>query len=918
MTAEGPWRRWWPSHGKRTARASQVVTSSVVFGSLVMVQDTTGNVDISLPAPVSTALASLPPVPAGFTGRDQDLAELLEALASGSAAPAGAGAAVSVAGLPGVGKTSLALAAAHAARTRGWFAGTLFVDLRGYDESPVEPSQALERLLCQLGVAQPFPPTLEERQGLYLSRLSALATAGRGMLVVADNASHVEQVRPLLPAHGQHRLLVTSRDRLPTFEARLIELHVLTPEAAVRVLDAALRITDPADSRITSDIDAAQTLAMRCGYLPLALRIASARLIADMGQQAAALAAELEEIRSRLELLDDGERAIRASFYLSYRHLPAALAETFRLLGLNPGVDISTETAAVLSDAPPEAVKRLLTQLTQAHLLGRGQAQGRWRMHDLIHAYAGEQARAHARGHPRVARTYQWTQRRLLEHYTAHAEAASTHFDPDPAAARSPRFSTRRQAADWLDVELPNVIAAFTGPMPSEQKRIILHLPRTMGSYLNAYRYLDEWLIISQTAVQVARELSDEAAEGVALEACGTALSGLRRMREAEEVLNGALEISRRTRNRDLEALTLTDLGNLANSINCRTCALDHHRKALKVFQSLQDERGEAAAWSNLALSLMFANVPDEVLNALDRADSIYRRLGDEDGSAKVLMTRGIALGKLRRFNEAITCFRTTAAAWRERHQEYEEASALSNLSWTLLAARKLDEAIVVSRSAVEISRRVAQNSHGEIPSLGFVGALNAYAEALYRSRKNLSQAAASINEALTLLEQIPHPGGHLEAAHFTAIRILKRLRRGRKNAKIRRQLSAHLGPTVNASVQRQGRWTSRWRGITLLQTAWVAVVWCGFFHARQANTSVWLLILYCVAGLIATGFIKIKPRTKTQGSLMQTGHPSNMEISCMPRLLPALSLVVSLSIPQMLGPFNTAGDLLVRMLGLS
>ncbi|MER6612227.1 ATP-binding protein [Streptomyces xantholiticus] len=887
-----------------------------------MVNNTTGDVNITFTEPAApTALASLPPAPAGFTGRDRELAELLEALdTSSSGNPARQGVIVSVAGLPGVGKTSLALAAGHAGCDQGRFDGTLFVDLHGYDETPLQSSQALERLLRGLGVAQEFiPRTLEERQGLYHSRLSALAAEGRRVLVVADNASRAEQVRPLRPASGRHRLLVTSRDTLPTLGARLLDLPVLSPEAAVNLLDTALRTADPADSRISQDATTAQTLALLCGYLPLALQISAARLITDRGRQVAGLAAELQQMRTRLEHLDDGERAMRASFDLSSRHLSAPLTETFRLLALNPGSDISTEAAAVLTDQRPDAIRPLLLELAQTHLLEQVPTQDRWRMHDLIRAYAGEQADAYGRSHPQAKCLYERARRRLLEHYTTSAEAAGTHLDPNPSAARSPRFGTKEQAVEWLDAELPNLVAASTGCRSPEQQRIILRLPRVLGSYLNMSGHLDEWLTISQAARQAARDVGDRDAEAVALEGYGSALGILRREHEANEALEHALEISRTTRNRELEALVLTDVGNVAIGFNKAERALDCHRQALHLFKELEDQYGEAAAWSNMAQALIQTDASDDVFDALNHADHIYRRLGDESRSAAVTMTRGIALGRVGRLDEAITCFRTAAATWHRLGANSQEAMALGNLSWTLLHARRNKEALAVSCSAVEVSRRAAQESGSHVPSLGFAGALTAYAEALYRSRKNLPQAAAAVNEALSLFEQIPGaPAGNRTAARFIAVRILQGLGGGRKNALIRRQLEALLGPVLTPPVRRRGRWLSRHRVVTLFQSAWVAVVWCGFFHARQADTSVWLLILYCTAGLVVTGFIRFRAYPWTDGSPGQVGQMVRMRIGCMPRLLPVLTLIASLSVPELLGPFNTAGAALARILGLA
>jgi NB-ARC domain len=284
-------------------------------------------------APV--ALAQLPPQAPGFTGRAGELGVL-----AGLLDPAGAEGAVvvsAVAGLAGVGKTTLAVAAGHAAVQRGWFGGgVLFVDLHGYDEAPVEPGQALDALLRALGVpAEHIPPTSEERAGLYRS---VLAQTAEPVLVIADNASSEAQVRPLLPGTGAHKVLVTSRHTLARLGARLVDITILDEDASVALLDAAVRTARPGDERISGDPAVAGRLAGTCGGLPLALQITAALLTADTALAAAELAGDLAAESARLEVLryDDGSGSgalsVAASFELSYRRLGDTAARVFRLL----------------------------------------------------------------------------------------------------------------------------------------------------------------------------------------------------------------------------------------------------------------------------------------------------------------------------------------------------------------------------------------------------------------------------------------------------------------------------------------------------------------------------------------------------------------------------------------------------------
>jgi hypothetical protein len=241
-------------------RTANTISGGVQFGPVL--QGGEIRATFQLPAAAPVALAQLPARLPGLAGRDAELAVLASLLD-----PAGTGdaRAVSVlAGAPGVGKTTLAVQAAHAAVECGWFrGGALFVDLRGYDEARVLPGQALDSLLRAMGVAaEHIPPTEEERAGLYRS---ILANIGRPVLVIVDNAHSEAQARPLLPGVGAHRVLVTSRHTLGGLGGRLIDLTVLGQPDAMGLLDLALRTSRPDDDRVSSDLAAAGRLAGLCG-----------------------------------------------------------------------------------------------------------------------------------------------------------------------------------------------------------------------------------------------------------------------------------------------------------------------------------------------------------------------------------------------------------------------------------------------------------------------------------------------------------------------------------------------------------------------------------------------------------------------------------------------------------------------------
>ena len=312
-----------------TGEAGNTISGGNQFAPVLQGRDIRATFRLSATAPM--ALAQLPAVTAGFTGRDNELAVL-----AGLLDPAGPGLVSAVAGLPGVGKTTLAVEAGHAAWRRGWYpGGVLFIDLHGYDEAPVEPGRAMDALLRALGVAaEHIPPGTDERVALYRSVLAQITDS---VLVIADNASSEAQVRPLLPGGGgPHKVLVTSRHTLAGLGARLVDITVLGETAAAALLDAALHAARPDDDRISSDRNVAGRLAGVCGGLPLALQIAGALLKADPALTATELAAELavESVRLSKLAYDDGSGeaglSVAAAFELSHRRLDET---SVRMLG---------------------------------------------------------------------------------------------------------------------------------------------------------------------------------------------------------------------------------------------------------------------------------------------------------------------------------------------------------------------------------------------------------------------------------------------------------------------------------------------------------------------------------------------------------------------------------------------------------
>lgn len=330
------------------------------------------------PSAPLTSLAQLPPCIADFCGRVGEIVALDQKLDRLPRPDC-----VVLAGGGGTGKTTLAVHWAH--RHKAEFPdGQLFADLRGFERPPMRPGTVLGTFLRALGVAEAkIPESLTERSALYRSLL-----AGRRMLVLLDNAGTAEQARPLLPAAPGCLAVVTSRRRLSGLVVRdgaaLVTVGPFIVDDALELLGNAL-----GRARVAADPAAARELVERCDRLPLALRIAAARLMAHPDWSLESWTRKLADERRRLQELSahDADLAVEACLYLSYRALSSGAARLFRLLGLHPGPEADVDAAAALAGRDLERTHRHLAELSDAHLVEE-QVQGHFVRTELVRIYA--------------------------------------------------------------------------------------------------------------------------------------------------------------------------------------------------------------------------------------------------------------------------------------------------------------------------------------------------------------------------------------------------------------------------------------------------------------------------------------------------------------------------------------------------
>ncbi|WJY37032.1 BTAD domain-containing putative transcriptional regulator [Streptomyces sp. P9-2B-2] len=401
-------------------------------------------------APPSPVPAQLPPDIADFTGRTAAVADLASALrgAAGGRAPVVA----TLSGLGGVGKTALALHVAHSVRAC-FPDGQLYVDLQGTGRAPADSGAVLTHFLRALGVAaSAVPDGLEQKSALYRSLI-----ADRRVLVLLDNARDSAQVRPLLPGAPGCAVLVTGRTRtLALPGAGRVDVEVLDEAEALALLGAIVGA-----ERAAAEPEAARELVAVCGGLPLAVRIAAARLASRPGWTLADLVARLSE-RRRLDELRVGDLGVEATFRAGYEALGPGLAHAFRALALGSLPTFCRAAAAALLDTTDDAAEAAVEALVDAGLV-EAHGEDRYRYHDLVGLFARRLGERHESPAERAA-----AQHRCFDHVRATVLTAARLIRPHgapPDLLRRPGRPGRAladadAAREWLHTAHPRLYAA--------------------------------------------------------------------------------------------------------------------------------------------------------------------------------------------------------------------------------------------------------------------------------------------------------------------------------------------------------------------------------------------------------------------------------------------------------------------------
>ncbi len=651
----------------------------------------------------------------GFTGRLGELARLDALLVS--AAKPGTEAVSTVVGMPGVGKTALAVHWAYQV-VAGFPDGQLYVNLRGFDPGePLTTTDALAALISGLGVAPAATPVdLAGRAALYRRLL-----AGRRMLVLLDNASGAEQVRPLLPP-PPCLALVTSRNDLADLivgqGAARIALEVLTEDEALALLR--LLIGD----RMDREDEAARALARRCGLLPLALRVAAEHVVSRPHTMLADLVAEYadEQPSGRLALFSktvDQRTDIRSVFSLSLRRLPAPAARAFRLLGLLPGNDVGAYGLAALAGVDVVEAHRLAGTLVGAHLV-QSDNDGRMSMHDLVRAYAvesGERESANIERHEAIGR--------LFDYYLTVATAAVDvvfHLSrsgwpngrrPVPATRPStPDMTDAAAAASWLAAERDNLVRACVHAARNGWPRHAIALALVLRPYFDDGHYSDG-LVAYTEALAAARLLGRacDPADRAAIHGClGTMNWWLGRFGTASRRLRYAFEANLRAGNTVAAIQNVSVLGLVREAQGRYPEALDAQRRGLQMARSAGIRFREAIQLINLGY--------------------IHLRLEEHEVAAGL-------------YHEALTIVEQCEETWAVAHAKFNLATAYEGLG-------RYHEALGYAQDALAVNRSVGQ-------VIGRIRAMDAMGS-IYRRLGRVDEALDMLGEALRTCREANGP----------------------------------------------------------------------------------------------------------------------------------------------------------------
>ncbi|GIH08202.1 SARP family transcriptional regulator [Rhizocola hellebori] len=681
-------------------------------------------------------------VPGGvgvFVGR-QGYLDQLDIVAAATAHQAGR--VILVSGTAGIGKTTLATVWAH--RMADQFPdGQLFIDLHGFAPgSPMPATVALARFLRALGQPPDAIPTdLDGATAMFRSLL-----ADRRVLIVLDNASEAEQVRPLLPGSGGCLVVVTSRDNLTGLSTSdglsRVVLDVLTSKES-NDLFVALLGRDRVDSQATAML----ALSDACGQVPLAIRMVAANLADAPGRSAADYLADLTagEKLDLMQLVGDGHASVRAAFDLSYRTLPARIRRLFRMLSVVPGGNFSAALAVAIAGTADEQVIPDLSMLVRKSLLYEVTPR-RYAFYDLVRLYAKALSEKDSALIEAADRMYR--------HYLDELEGAAQLLYPQmlrlselgDQAPPEPTFVDGPAALAWLDTELPNLTAATLHAAAEGPRPMAWLISDAMRGYFWSNRQLTEWLAIADAGLRAAARESDAAGMAANHIGLGSAYRCMGRYGDSVEQFESALIASRGIPWPQAEATALSHLAVSYAEVGHTLLARDRLTDALAVNRQLDRPASEAVVLGNLGSLRVRTGELGQSLRDFNGALTLYREIRSSGGEAIVMTNLGLVHFYLGRFGLASQHLTAGLTLHRQIGDRYGQALALCNLAYLRSEQGRHHDALEHASEAMTIVQATGdrQTEAYALITMGHIRlALNAphHASQYYTQGMRLSQA---------------------------------------------------------------------------------------------------------------------------------------------------------------------------------
>jgi DNA-binding SARP family transcriptional activator/tetratricopeptide (TPR) repeat protein len=688
----------------------------------------------------------LPPDVAHFVGRQRHGESVTRLFTHGADAGDKALPVVAVTGQPGVGKTALAIRAAHGLTER-FPDGHLFADLHGVSRQAADPGEVLALFLRELGVADvEIPRSAEERAAMYRSRL-----AGSRVLVVLDNAAAEDQIRPLLPGHAGCGVIVTSRRRLAGLDVSLrVQLGPLAELQSVQLLKQL-------SGRSAYDDAAAHRIARLCGGLPLALRIVGTKLAVLPHLSPAGIADRLADERHRLDELTSGDREIRASFLVSYERLDPVLQHAFLSSALLPGPDFPAWATAAAIRVTVRAAERDLEQLVEMNLVECvwRDDRVRYRFHDLIRLFAEERVAEEVPAAERVTAV-----RRVFDAYLylAHSADASLafgglhSFDADPAPVDIAELAQAiiGDAAGWFDDEHACLLAAIHRSASAGWLTVSSRLSAALVAYLELRGRWQDLATIAQLSLDGARAQGNSTVAAYALFGLGLAAREMRDVQTAQRYFEECQDLLRHTPDAGLEMLT-----ELAVGVSLRLQG--RYAAAIEVLTThlyrakLRDEPSWTAySLRELGIVHRYRGEWDDAERCLRQAVDGYVLLGDARWEAACLRELGVIRRERGDHFEALRLLERARAIFATVGDVRREAVAWRDLALTYRLTQDLGQARACCRHSDELFVETL-DEHGAACTNVLRGELRAAAG-------DLDGGLADVRRSLSVFERLGDP----------------------------------------------------------------------------------------------------------------------------------------------------------------